>query len=118
MCEIHLRFPLNTTVPPSSEPFLVSLNRLDERVPLNTRTLSYNTRPKQTSSILKLNINPWEDDEVHWWQKFACSWDELLVFELECSGEEKLGSNDGSCRLEWWQDKKEDALSPGQSEFG
>ncbi len=117
MCEIHLRFPLNTTVPPTSTPFMVSLNRLDERVPLNTRTLSYNTRPKQTSSILKLNINTWEDDEVHWWQKFACSWDELLVFELECSGEEKLGSNDGSCRLEWWQDKKEDVSSPGQLEF-
>lgn len=107
---------MNGTIPPEFNPFIVSVNRLEGRVPLNTRTLSYNTRPKQTSSLVQLRVNPLENyDGLHWWQSFPCKWDQLLIFELECYDEGRLGDDEGNCRIEWWQDKKENELNPGET---
>ncbi|KAK7036790.1 hypothetical protein VNI00_011456 [Paramarasmius palmivorus] len=103
-CELHVHFPVNASTNSTSRPFLLSLHRLDSSLPLNTRTLSYSTKPRVTSTLTEIRVTPGSGQVVDWWQQFDCKWDQLLTFELACYAPDRLGGD--SCWLEWWQERK------------
>ncbi|KAJ8091787.1 hypothetical protein PM082_021022 [Marasmius tenuissimus] len=106
-CELHVHFPVSSTTNTTSRPFMVSLHRLDSSLPLNTRTLSFETKPVVTSTLAELRISPGTTQDVDWWQQFDCKWDKLLTFELACYNPGRLGNNGDpeGCWLEWWQER-------------
>ncbi|KAK0473978.1 hypothetical protein IW261DRAFT_1656296 [Armillaria novae-zelandiae] len=98
-CELHVRFPINSTTAASSgHPFLLTVNRLESEIPLNTKTLSYRTKPALVSTLAQIR--------VHWWKRFDCRWDELITFQLACFDTERLGDAMDDCRVEWWQNRE------------
>ncbi|PBK70035.1 hypothetical protein ARMSODRAFT_1018153 [Armillaria solidipes] len=107
-CEIHVRFPINTSTAASSgRPFLLSVNRLESRIPINTKKLSYANKPTLVSTVAQIRVDPSSaKEEVHWWQRFDCPWDELFTFELACFGMERLGDGAEDCWVEWWQNRE------------
>ncbi|THU88476.1 hypothetical protein K435DRAFT_679764 [Dendrothele bispora CBS 962.96] len=57
---------------------------------------------------------------VQWNTTFACHWDELLLFELTCAGndeESPAKSQDAQCEVEWWQGKRDKHPINGASTF-
>ncbi|KAK0478648.1 hypothetical protein EDD18DRAFT_1086904 [Armillaria luteobubalina] len=107
-CEIHVRFPINTTTAAlSGRPFILSVNRLESRIPIDTKKLSYASKPGLASTISQIRVDPMRaNEEVHWWQWFDCPWDELFTFELACFDVERLGDGGDDCRVEWWQNRE------------
>ncbi|SJL04983.1 uncharacterized protein ARMOST_08354 [Armillaria ostoyae] len=107
-CELHVRFPINSTTAASSgRPFLLTVNRLESGIPLNTKTLSYQTKPALVSTLAQIRVDPGRtQEEVHWWKRFDCRWDELITFQLACFDTERLGDAMGDCRVEWWQNRE------------
>ncbi|KAK0493279.1 hypothetical protein EDD18DRAFT_1078458 [Armillaria luteobubalina] len=118
-CEIHVRFPINTTTAASSgRPFILSVNRLKSRIPIDTKKLSYASKPGLVSTISQIRVDPTRaNEEVHWWQRFDCPWDELFTFELACFDVERLGDGGDDCRVEWWQNREGKDPRSGMNNF-
>ncbi|KAK0434968.1 hypothetical protein EV421DRAFT_1838341 [Armillaria borealis] len=79
------RCQLLQTTASSGHPFSFTVYRLEPRIPLNTKTLCYQTRPAL---------------EVHC---LIGKWDNLLTFQLACFDTEILGNEVGYFQVEWWQ---------------
>ncbi|KAF5339693.1 hypothetical protein D9758_014878 [Tetrapyrgos nigripes] len=112
-CELHIEFPANSTTDAGSHSFLIHINRLDSPIPLNTKTLTFATKPRAQVSLAPLRVNPREDTTVYWQQPFDCKWDELLTFELACDQSAEVGDSASDCWLEWWQDRRSATIPPG-----
>ncbi|KAK0441322.1 hypothetical protein EV421DRAFT_1667209, partial [Armillaria borealis] len=75
--------------------------------PINTKKLSYANRPALVSTVAQIRVDPSSaKEEVHWWQRFGCPWDELFTFELACFDMERLGDGAEDCWVEWWQNRE------------
>lgn len=83
----------------SSKPFTLEIFRLNATLPLDTQTLTYNTRPPRMSKVAAVELSDAAD--THWSRSFACASDEILTFEVACLPT----LDDGQCRVEWWQTK-------------
>ncbi|PBK70020.1 hypothetical protein ARMSODRAFT_885206 [Armillaria solidipes] len=107
-CELHVRFSINSTTATSSDhPFLLTVNRLESGIPLNTKTLSYRTKPALVSTLAQIRVDPGRThEEVHWWKRFDCRWDDLITVQLACFDTERLGGAVGDCWVEWWQNRE------------
>ena len=101
ICELHV------DLPESFGHGLLALYRVNSTIPLDTSSLSYNTRPPR---IAKLGNIPLGNDIVTWHRKFSCAMDEVLSFELSCLPLMESGG-DSDCFLDWVQIK--DAI-PGE----
>ena len=78
------------------------LYRLDaSELPLDTKTLSYNTKPKALEKLATVSV----DFGMEWKWNFPCERDSLHAFELRAAS--------GLTRFEWWHDKEIE--SPGMS---
>ncbi|THU88471.1 hypothetical protein K435DRAFT_585599, partial [Dendrothele bispora CBS 962.96] len=105
-CELVIRF---TTPEFKINSFPLSLYRLEGNSTLNTKILSHNNRPARTGHVGDIQVTPF-GHSVQWNTTFACHWDELLLFELTCAGNDKESptkSQDARCEVEWWQGKKD-----------
>ncbi|KAH7884135.1 hypothetical protein F5I97DRAFT_1898768, partial [Phlebopus sp. FC_14] len=100
-CELHVNLP------ESNHSGSLALYRINSTVPLDTFSLSYNTRPHR---IARLGIIALGLGVVPWHRKFSCAMDEVLSFELACLPSSESGG-DSDCFMEWIQIK--DAL-PGE----
>ncbi|PSR83172.1 hypothetical protein PHLCEN_2v377 [Hermanssonia centrifuga] len=98
-CELNILIPAVS----SADGAAISVYRVNETYALDTRTLSYGTRPQRLQKLSDIPINP--DDNVHWHRKFACPSESVLSFELACST-----ATGHSCNLEWWQDKTQSSM--------
>jgi len=109
ICELHVNLPPllpNSTLYPGYT-FMVTLHRLDVSAPLDTRSLSYNSRPHR---LFKIDDIPLSSEGVtHWHRKFSCSSEEVLSFELSRPSFDE----DYNGRVEWWQDRTSNGSGPG-----
>ena len=83
----------------TSKPFTLEVFRLNSTLPLDTRALTYDSRPPRVSKVAAVEVSNAVD--THWSRSFACASDEILTFELACLPT----LDDGDCRVEWWQNK-------------
>ncbi|THU78544.1 hypothetical protein K435DRAFT_699858 [Dendrothele bispora CBS 962.96] len=114
-CELIIRF---TTPEFKMNSYPLSLYRLEGNSTLNTKILSYNNRPTRTGHVGDIQVTS-SGHSVQWNTTFACRWDELLLFELTCGGNEEspVKSQDARCEVEWWQGKKDKDPTNGTSTF-
>ncbi|KAI9461087.1 hypothetical protein HD554DRAFT_2028382 [Boletus coccyginus] len=103
ICELHVDLP--ESFGQEGHSGSLALYRIDSTIPLDTSSLSYNTRPRR---IAKLGNIPFGN--VTWHRKFNCATDEVLSFELSCLPLVESGG-DSNCFVEWVQIK--DAV-PGE----
>ncbi|KAH9478941.1 hypothetical protein JR316_0009404 [Psilocybe cubensis] len=109
-CELKLMIPANTTASAGGS-FLVSIHRLDQRQPIDTKSLSFSSSPRKLTTVANVKITP--GVPVTWKETFHCAWDDVLTFEIECSDE--VGFESDSCSMEWWQNKEDDDPTHGMS---
>ncbi|KAF8155878.1 hypothetical protein B0H34DRAFT_675988 [Crassisporium funariophilum] len=109
-CEVKLRFPANLTTrlaESAQKPFFISVYRLAEDKPLNTKSLSQSNAPNRLALVDNIQVIP--GVAVDWHNTFNCPWDTVLSFELACFGTDRPGfESTEECSLEWWQNKDED----------
>jgi len=98
-CELQLMIKPQSSVSLSPKPFTLEVFRLNSSLPLDTRALTYKTRPPRISKVAAVEVTGASD--THWYRGFACASDDVLTFELAC--EPTL--DEGECRVEWWQNK-------------
>ena len=99
-CELQLAIqPQVSDITP--KPFTLEIFRLNSTLPLDTQALTYDTRPPRVSKVTAVEVN--RAVVTHWSRNFACASDEVLTFELACIPT----LDDGDCRVEWWQNKKD-----------
>ncbi|KAK0442543.1 hypothetical protein EV421DRAFT_1710642 [Armillaria borealis] len=57
--QLHVLLPVNSSTTASSgHPFSFIVNRLESRIPLNTKTLSYQARPALVSTLTLIHLDP------------------------------------------------------------
>ncbi|KAK0210115.1 hypothetical protein DFS33DRAFT_1450166 [Desarmillaria ectypa] len=65
-------------------PFLLSVNRLESRIPINTKSISYANKPGLVSTLAQIRVDPGSTkEEVHW-----------------------LGDGADDFWVEWWQNRE------------
>ncbi|KAJ7114043.1 hypothetical protein C8R44DRAFT_676496 [Mycena epipterygia] len=97
-CQLHISVPALGGDTKSGNISLV-LYRLNQTrtYPLDTVELSFQSRPPRVAKIENIQLSRVEG--TSWSRRFACKSDDVLSFELGCSGI----SEEGDCFLEWWQ---------------
>ena len=105
ICELHVDIP--ESFGQEGHSGSLALYRVNSTTPLDSASLSYNTRP---SRIAKLGNIPLGNGIVTWHRKFSCATDEVLSFELSCLPLEDSGGDSG-CFVEWIQIK---GTAPGK----
>ncbi|PBK75075.1 hypothetical protein ARMSODRAFT_951146 [Armillaria solidipes] len=59
-CQLHAPLPINSSTTASSgHPFSFTVNCLEPRIPLNTKTLYYQTRPALVSTLTLIHLDPY-----------------------------------------------------------
>ncbi|TFY55970.1 hypothetical protein EVJ58_g7916 [Rhodofomes roseus] len=81
-CELQLTIDSSSIMNASPTPFMLDVFRLNSTIPINSDTLSYNTRPARISKVAALEM---QSTDVRWHRSFHCSTDEYLAFELACT---------------------------------
>lgn len=89
-------------------PFSITLYRLNATLPLDDKTLSWNTRPHRVSKLGEVRMAY----GTTWKRRFDCAWDDVLTFEVECSSG-SVGDPE-ECMAEWWQDHEDPYPTPGR----
>jgi len=105
LCELVLQFSSRN----NPAPFILSVHRLSSTTLIDTKILSYSTRPTRITTVGNIKVQGTED--VHWSRNFTCAWDELMTFELACSQEEEV--HGGGCSLVWWQNELDEEPNEG-----
>ncbi|KAF9464587.1 hypothetical protein BDZ94DRAFT_1161693 [Collybia nuda] len=101
-CGLCLSFPQgSSTSSQHGQSFSLVLYQLNARAALDVADLSYATRPSRASKLATIPLG--YGLETTWNQTFFCETEELLTFELECSGAE---GDSGGCYVDWWQNTK------------
>lgn len=108
-CELKMRFSVDHV----SAPFEISIHNLSTIQYLDTKSLSYRTRPSRMATLGSINIE--KPGNIDWGRSFTCHWDELMTFEVSCAdGNPSPGVTHG-CSLSWWQDEVDDNPTQGLS---
>ncbi|KZT08021.1 uncharacterized protein LAESUDRAFT_650360 [Laetiporus sulphureus 93-53] len=108
-CELHVDLPsqqTNSTSYPGHS-ISISLYRIDASFPVDTKTLSYDTRPARLFKIDDITMVV--GNVYHWHHKFLCASEEVLSFELIRASFD----SDYDCHVEWWQDRDGTGDGPG-----
>jgi len=98
-CELHLDFP--ESFGQEGHSGSLALYRVNSTIPLDTSSLSYNTRPPRITKLGNIALG---NGIVTWHRKFNCAMDEVLSFELSCLPLVESGG-DSNCFVEWVQIK-------------
>ncbi|KAF5387240.1 hypothetical protein D9757_006877 [Collybiopsis confluens] len=116
ICELKLRIPFQgnssfadvdeDSSPLLAEPSMLSIHRLENEAPLDTKILSHKTRPRRVSDIANIAISSAQPN-INWSRNFTCEWDLLMIFEIACFDRSGYSEGEG-CNLEWWQGKESD----------
>lgn len=106
LCELVLQFSSRN----NSAPFILSVHRLSSTTLIDTKVLSYSTRPTQITTVGNIKVQG--TDDVYWSRNFTCAWDEVMTFELACPEEE--GVHGDGCSLIWWQNESDEEPNEGQ----
>lgn len=94
----------------------IAVYRLASDHPLDTKKLSYSSRPSRRSLIGTLSITPSSPNQ--WSHEFRCLWDSLSTFEIAYLGQGVEGFDlDADFVVQWWQDKKEARPEQGEIVF-
>lgn len=97
-CELCINYPAQPAC--ATKPAFLNVNRLDSKIPLHTKSLSYATRPAVES---QMEMGAGNNSGVSWSQEFACHWDELLIFEISYIESQSLSQE--SCVMKWLQER-------------
>jgi len=97
ICELHIDFP--ESLGQEGHSGELALYRIDSTIPLDTSSLSYNTRPRRIAKLGNVPIG-----NVTWHRRLNCAMDEVLSFELGCLPLAESGG-DSNCFAEWVQIK-------------
>ena len=110
-CELKMRF----SVEHASTPFGISVHNLSTTQYLDTKSISYRTRPPRMATLGSIAIE--KPLNIDWSRNFTCHWDELMTFEVSCAeGNASLNPDTTQgCSLSWWQDEVDDNPSQGLS---
>ncbi|KAJ4467624.1 hypothetical protein J3R30DRAFT_3307186, partial [Lentinula aciculospora] len=109
-CELHINYPAHSTCAMEhSTP--ITVNKLDSKIPLHTKSLSYVTKPAVEYKISQIEVESRNGSGMSWSQEFDCLWDELLIFELSYI-DDHLSSYE-SCIIQWSQEKDISSLEAG-----
>ncbi|KAF9066947.1 hypothetical protein BDP27DRAFT_1226672, partial [Rhodocollybia butyracea] len=113
-CELRLSLPPILDQSESTlfgDSFPLSLYRLNATAPLNPRKLNYLTRPQRMFKLSDLPVQSSHGNKngsILWTRSFSCGEEEVMTFELACSGLEETGCS----TIEWWQNKQ--SFQPGK----
>jgi len=111
-CELNLRI-LPESITPLLQPIKISIYRLGSELPVDTKILSYSTRPTRLNTIATISMDP--SSGVEWSHEFKCAWDSLLTFEVAYFSQGVAGFDDeGGFSIQWWQNKEKSNPAQGQ----